>query len=58
MEIKDAIRILAEEIADSRYPIKTGSRQEFERVVSDCKKNYYRYNTFTKEVDVDGNKLV
>lgn len=54
MEIKNAIRMLAEQIAESRFPMKHGTKEEFDSIVEQAKKHYHRYSASTKKVDVDG----
>ncbi|MGW8177473.1 MAG: hypothetical protein ACWGQW_01570 [bacterium] len=57
MEVKDAMRILAAEIAETRFPMKAGTKEEFEGIVGSAKRSYRYYNTFTKEVEVDGEQV-
>lgn len=57
MEVKDAIKILAAEIAATRFPMKAGTQAEFEGIVKSAKKNYRNYSAFTKEVEVDGEQV-
>lgn len=57
MEVKDAIKILAAEIAETRFPIKNGTRDEFDQLVKQSRENYGRYYVFTEEVEVDGNMV-
>ena len=58
MDVKDAIRVLAEEIADSRFPMKNGTKEEFYRIIKDSKDHYGSYQIFSEMVDIDGNETV
>lgn len=58
IDIKNAIHTLAEEIADSRFPMKNGTKEEFDRIIQDAKNHYHSYHVFSEMVDVDGMEVM
>lgn len=57
MTTDEAIRQLAQQITDDRFPMKNGTTSEFNRIVNDAKQNYDQYCSSIESIEVDGEQI-